>query len=156
MKRITLTLLCCMVLISGCEREKKAIKTARKALEVAAQTVQLVDEQTADLYTEASLSALEACGTRVCYETEMARWDKMVKASVAMKRSLLTVEIALDAWEAGSPNGSADIRRAAGCFIGAMLELESLIQGLGAEVQGLGIGIQHGKDLFGLTGEECV
>jgi hypothetical protein len=152
-----LAILCslALVLLAGCPREKRALNAARKAVEVAAQTVALVDAEHAAMYLEASSAALELCPDRACYDAHMKRWNKTVLAVSSMKQSLLTVEVALDAWEAGSVNGALNLRGAAACFLETLVRLQDLLTDLGADAPSLNHGISYGSDLFGLGGTAC-
>lgn len=137
------------VLLVGCPKEKRAQNHARKAVEAAALTVDLVDAEVADLYQDAAASALVACDERPCYDAAMRRWDKTVLAVNSMKRSLLIVEGALDAWQSGSPNGQANLLGSAGCFLGTMVELHVLLVDLGARAPALEQGLSFVDNLFG-------
>lgn len=153
------TLIACaalLVLATGCPKEKRALNASRKAVEVAAQTVDLVDSEFSSLYSGAAPLALEQCETRACYDDKMAKWNKGVLAVASMKQSLLAVEVALDAWEAGSPNGRADLGGAAACFLETLIRLQGLLTDLGVKSPGLDRGIGYGIDLFGFdSGIEC-
>ena len=144
-----------LIVLSGCPREKRALEVSRKSVEVAAQSVALVDAEVASLYETAAAAALEECADRACYDAEVARWNKTVLAVGTMKRSLLTVEVALDAWEAGSPNGRLALRDAAACFLETLFRLQGLLSELDVRSPGLDQGIGYGVDLFGLDGVAC-
>lgn len=155
MKKSLVLLLACATLLGGCPKEKRALDTARKAVEVAAQTVALVDSEVANLFAGASAEALAACETRACYDAKMRRWDKTVLAVVSMKNSLLLVENALDAWEAGSPNGHNNLLGAAACFTDSLLRLQALLADVGAETPALDQGLSFVDNLFGHGGFAC-
>jgi hypothetical protein len=152
------TLIACaalLLLVAGCPKEKRALHAARKSVEVAAQTVALVDSEFSSLYAGSAPEALELCETRECYEERMAKWNRGVVAVASMKQSLLVVEVTLDAWEAGSPNGQLDLRGAAACFLETLIRLQVLLSDLGVNSPGLDRGIGYGLDLFGIEGTAC-
>lgn len=153
--RIAILCTVALLALSGCPKEKRALNAARKSVEVAAQTVRLVDKEVATLYAGAADSCLDASLTREIYDACIARWDKTVQGVASMKQSLLLVEVALDAWEAGSPNGRLDLRGAAACFLETLVRLQGLLDGLGANTPALNSGINYGTDLFGLDGVAC-
>lgn len=144
-----------LVALTGCPKEKRALSAARKSVEVAAQTVALIDREVADLYAPEAAQCLQAHETREGYQECMKRWDKTVLGVASMKQSLLLVEVALDAWEAGSPNGRDSLRDAAACFLESLVRLQTLLDDLGAETPALDSGIDYGRDLFGLHGVAC-
>lgn len=144
-----------VLVASGCPREKRALNAARKAVEVAAQTVDLVDAEVADLYGEASAAALGACETRACYDAALRRWDKTVLAVNSMHRSLLLIETSLDAWEAGSPNGHNNLLGAAACFADSLATLSLLLDELDVQAPALDHGLDYVDNLFGTTGFLC-
>ena len=139
----------------GCPRETRALNAARKAVEVAAQTVDLVDAEVAALYRVEADAALEACETRTCYRDKLRRWDKTVVAVVAMKHSLLLVEHSLDTWEAGSPNGQNNLLGAAACFAQALVDLQSLLTELDVNAPALDHGLDYIDNLFGSGSFAC-
>jgi hypothetical protein len=151
--RLLVTLLVCSLFLVGCPKEKRALNAARKAVEVAAQTVDLVDTETANLYRVAATECLEASSTQKEYSACMVKWDKMVPAVGAMKNSLLLVEHALDAWEAGSPNGENNLLGAAGCLHESLLRLQGILRELGVDAPHLDFGLTYIAGLFkgGLT-----
>lgn len=153
--RIAILCALSLVLLAGCPKEKRALNAARKAVEIAAQTVDLVDSEVASLYAEAGTTALAACEDRTCYDSAMRRWDKTVRGVVAMKGSLLLVETSLDAWEAGSPNGRANLLSAAACFLEGLLQLQGLLDGLGVNAPALDHGLEYTEGLFGLNSVAC-
>lgn len=152
--RITILALMALVLV-GCPREKRALEASRKAVEVAAMTVDLVDQQVASLFLEASSAALEACETRTCYRDLMRKWDKAVIAVVGMKSSLHLVETSLDAWEAGSPIGQSSLLGAAACFLDSLSLLQDLLSDLDVSAPALNHGLDYVDALFGLSGTAC-
>ncbi len=143
------------ILLVGCPREKRALNGARKAVEIAAQTVDLVDSEVAILYTEAAVDAIVDCVDSECYSSKMRRWDKTVLAVVTMKTSLLLVENTLDVWEAGSPNGRNSLLGAAACFIESMVKLQTLLAGLDVKAPALDSGLNYTDELFGTGGIVC-
>jgi hypothetical protein len=151
--RLLVILLACSVFLVGCPKEKRALNAARKAVEVAAQTVALVDTETANLYRDAANVCLEASSTSPEYVACMVKWDKMVLSVGAMKNSLLLVEHSLDAWEAGSPNGENNLLGAAGCFHESLLRLQAILRDLGVDAPHLDFGLTYISGLFkgGLT-----
>jgi hypothetical protein len=151
MRSSIILLLACSMLLMGCPKEKRALNVARKAVEASAMTVDLIDAEASDLYTEAAASALASCETRVCYDSSMRKWNKTVLAVSSMKRSLLIVEGSLDAWEAGSPNGQNNLLNAAGCFLGSMVELHLLLNDVGARAPALEQGLSFVYNLFGAS-----
>jgi hypothetical protein len=155
MRLLTAIALCLCVFAFGCPKEKRALNGARKAVEVAAETVLTVDKAVAVLYSEASAEALAACETRECYDAQLYHWNKTVVAVAMMKLNLLVVEASLDAWEAGSPNGRDNLRDAAACFLESLVRLEASLNVVGADVPALNNGISLGRDLFGLGGVAC-
>lgn len=154
MKLYLVLLLALSTLLVGCPKEKRALNAARKAVEAAAQTLDLVDAEQANLYTEAAADALAACETRACYDAAMRRWDKTVLAVNSAKLSLLMVENALDAWEAGSPNGYNSLAGAAACFVESLLDLQRLLRDLDAPTPVLDQGLGYLETLFA-SGYAC-
>jgi hypothetical protein len=137
------------VLVSGCPKEKRALNGARKAVEIAAQTVDLVDAEVASLYTTASDHLFRYCETQVCYDSGMRRWNKTVVAVNSMKFSLLSVENSLDAWEAGSPNGQNNLLGAVACFAESLVNLSALLDELDVKASALDNGLDYINNLFG-------
>ena len=132
MRFALVTLLACSMFLVGCPKEKRAINAARKAVEVAAQTVDTVDAEHAALYTDAAATCLASHETSTGYRACVSKWDKTVLAVNSMKLSLLMVENSLDAWEAGSPNGFNNLIGAAACFTDSLLNLQGLLREVGA------------------------
>jgi len=145
----------CVIAASGCPRETRALNAARKAVEVAAMTVDLVDAEVATLYRTEADAALVACETRTCYRNKLRRWDKTVAAVVTMKHSLLIVENSLDTWEAGSPNGQNNLLGAAACFAQALAELQALLTELDVRAPALDHGLEYIDNLFGTGSFAC-
>lgn len=148
-------LLACSMFLVGCPKEKRALNGARKAVEVAAQTVDLVDAEVAVLYTDASDTAIAECDTLACYDSEMRRWSKTVLAVSSMKTSLLLVENALDAWEVGSPNGHNNLLGAAACFAESLVQLHALLTDLDVKAPALDHGLDYIDNIFGSSGFAC-
>ena len=154
MKALLLILMGSLILV-GCPKEKRALDTARKAVEITAQTVDLIDSEVSMLYTEAALLVLSNCSESACYELQMRRWNKTVLAVASMRTSILFIETSLDAWEAGSPNGRNSLLGAAACFIESMFELQILLRGLDANAPALDQGLDYVGDLFGTGAVSC-
>lgn len=154
MKRLVIMALSLLVL-TGCPREKRAMEVSRKAVEVTAQLVQVVDQQVAGDYALAAAAALEACDTSTCYAGKMNKWNKAIQAVASMKTSLLIVEGSLDAWAAGSPNGAQNMRDAAACFLSTLGQLQRLLSDVGARTSTLAHVLAVGQSLFGLTSDAC-
>lgn len=148
MRLALIVLLALSTLLAGCPREKRALNAARKAVEAAAQTVDLVDAEHASLYEAAAEACLEASSTRPEYDACIYKWDKTVLAVSSMKLSLLLVENALDTWEAGSPNGHNNLLSAAGCFTESLLRLQDLLRELDAPTPVLDRGLDYISDIF--------
>lgn len=144
-----------LVLAAGCPKEKRALNIARKSVEISAQTVLLADLEVSFLYTDAAASALDNCTDRACYDGVMRRWDKTVVAVNSMKVSLLSLETALDAWEAGSPNGQDNLLGAAACFVKTMVNVQVLLAELGTDVPSINQGLATVSGLFGEGGIAC-
>ena len=155
MKLRLLTLSLIALTLVGCPKEKRALNAARKAVEVAAQTVDLVDAEVADLYGEASATALRECESRMCYDAALFRWNKTILAVNSMHRSLLLIETSLDAWEAGSPNGHNNLLGAAACFADSLATLSLLLDELDVNAPALDHGLDYVDNLFGTSGFAC-
>lgn len=145
----------CMLTLAGCPREKRALEASRRAVEVTAQLVAIVDTEVSTGYTAAANDALVDCSTSDCYRGKMAKWDKTVVAVTTMKSSLLLVETSLDAWEAGSPNGKRNLLDAAACFVDTLVHLQSLLADVGARTATLTHAVAYADALFGLDGSTC-
>jgi len=155
MRAAFLVLAACAVVLAGCPKEKRALNAARKAVEVAASTVDLVDAEVSTMYTAAATECLESSDDRPAYETCVRRWNKTVLAVVSMKNSLLLVENSLDAWEAGSPNGRNNLLSAVACFSESLLRLQDILSDLGANTPALDQGLDYVDNLFGHSGFAC-
>lgn len=155
MRLLQISALALLVLAAGCPKEKKALNIARKSVEIAAHTVLLVDLEVSLLYEDARTAALAECAERVCYADKMVRWDKTVLAVDSMKLSLLTLDTALDAWEAGSPNGRDNLLGAAACFVETMVNVQSLLAVLGTDVPIINQGLATVSGMFGSSGIAC-
>lgn len=155
MKYLLIILSLCALTLAGCPKERRALNGARKAVEVAAQTVDLIDAEVASLYADAATTALAACETRACYDSALRRWNKTVQAVNSMKFSLLSVENALDAWEAGSPNGHNNLLEAVACFAESLASLSALLTELDVHAPSLDRGLGYIDNLFGSGGLAC-
>jgi len=155
MRLLQILALSFLVLAAGCPKEKRALNIARKSVEISAQTVQLADLQVSFLYQDAAETCLASWDTRASYDACIAKWDKTVLAVNAMKISLLSLETALDAWEAGSPNGRDNLLGAAACFVETMVNVQSLLAVLGTDVPAINQGLATVSGMFGEGGIAC-
>lgn len=144
-----------LLVLSGCPREKRALDASRKAVEAAAELVHLVDVEVALEYKLVAEATLAECDTSSCYDEKMGKWNKTVFAVAQMKSSLHVVELALDSWEAGSPNGRDNLRSAAACFLDTLTQLQVLLSDVGAKTSTLTHGLSFARDLFDLEGGAC-
>ena len=147
--RIAILCALSLVLLAGCPKERRALDASRKAVELSAETLAVVDAEYGRVYAEKAAVALEQCETRGCYRDRMRGLDKGVRAVDTAKLSLLAIQSSLDAWEAGSPNGQTNFRRAAGCFLHTLVGLQHLLVELGVNMPNLETTIQIGIDMLG-------
>lgn len=149
-----------LVMLSGCPKERRALNAARKAVELSAETVAVVDVEVAAVYTATAEAALAECENavdgRACYAAATRGASRAVQAVKSAKLSLLAIQSALDAWEAGSPNGRANFREAAGCFLHTLIGLDVLLGDLGINLPNLTTTITVGLDLLGFDESAAV
>jgi hypothetical protein len=93
---------------------------------VSAEAVAAADQAVAVEYTAAHQRAMDEAATLGSYRQRMERWNRAEEALRAAKGALLTLDAAVDAWEAtGSPNG---FRSAAACGVTALRELVAVLE----------------------------
>lgn len=138
-----------LVFAVGCPKEKRAIEAAQKAVELSAETVDVLDVEFNKFQMEAGEQALEECPDSECFYKRMEPYQKGTTVIASMKLSLLTLDSTLEAWEAGSPNGRSNFREAAACFLYTLMRLDQLLEGVGVDLPNLQYAIDTGVDLLG-------
>jgi hypothetical protein len=126
---LLLPALAAAMLVGGCG--PSAVQHAQSFVSVSSMAVVETDQVVAAEYALAAEQALAAASSMDDYRGRMERWDEVETALVAARASVLVLQRAVDAWDAGGREGFA---AAAPCVAGALLRVATLVEGLGVEL----------------------
>ncbi len=132
---------------AGCA---SAQTTAQRALTATAVGVAAADVRIAPRLTAAADEAREISTSWDEYDHAMRKWERVNRALMATRASLLTLQLALDAWAAGDESGW---KAALPCAGAALAELASAMSVAGVPVpEQLSAGI---RAVGALVGGQC-